>query len=166
MKKNGKPAGHLDNKGFSLMELIVVIVIMAILGVVLAPQFIRYVEQSRVAKDEASASEILRAVQIAVNEPDVYEKIIAGDTAVEISWEKSGDTLYEINAVGSDEGDTALKNAVISVVGSSIERSSKTHSNDVFTVIATPDDELGIVVTYSDTSGEGGIWARPKASDS
>ena len=36
----------LNNKGFSLIELIVVIAIMAILVSVLAPQFMKYVEDS------------------------------------------------------------------------------------------------------------------------
>ena len=46
MKKLAK-----NNKGFSLVELIVVIAIMAVLVGVLAPQLIKYVEKSRQATD-------------------------------------------------------------------------------------------------------------------
>ncbi len=42
-----KKQKSLTNKGFSLVELIIVIAIMAVLVGVLAPQFIKYVEQSR-----------------------------------------------------------------------------------------------------------------------
>jgi len=42
----------LNNKGFSLVELIIVIAIMAILVGVVCPQVIPYLERSRKAKDE------------------------------------------------------------------------------------------------------------------
>ena len=42
-----KKQKSLTNKGFSLVELIIVIAIMAVLVGVLAPQFLKYVEQSR-----------------------------------------------------------------------------------------------------------------------
>ncbi len=51
-----------DNKGFSLVELIIVIAIMAVLVGVLAPQFIKYVEQSRRSRDITTANEIREAV--------------------------------------------------------------------------------------------------------
>ena len=40
-----------NNKGFSLVELIIVIAIMAVLVGVLAPQFIKYVESSKISTD-------------------------------------------------------------------------------------------------------------------
>lgn len=48
----------LNNKGFSLVELIIVIAIMAVLVGVLAPQFMKYVEQSRRATDIQNAEMI------------------------------------------------------------------------------------------------------------
>lgn len=40
-----------NNKGFSLVELIIVIAIMAILAGVLAPQFVKYIGRSRISTD-------------------------------------------------------------------------------------------------------------------
>ena len=54
MKKN--------NKGFSLVELIIVIAIMAVLIGVLAPTFMKYVEQSRRSTDISNAEAIRTAV--------------------------------------------------------------------------------------------------------
>jgi type IV pilus assembly protein PilA len=53
----------MNNKGFSLVELIIVIAIMAILVGVLAPQFIKYVEQSRESTDISSIDEVKKAAE-------------------------------------------------------------------------------------------------------
>ena len=55
MKKN--------NKGFSLVELIVVIAIMAVLVGVLAPQLMKYVEKSREATDIQNCDSIASALK-------------------------------------------------------------------------------------------------------
>lgn len=63
-----------SDAGFSLIELIIVIAIMAILVGVLAPQFTKYVEKSRKSKDIWTADEIARAVNIAfVEHPEAYD---------------------------------------------------------------------------------------------
>ena len=59
-----------NNKGFSLVELIVVIAIMAVLVGVLAPQFIGYVAKSKVSTDLQNADSLKSAVEIAIAEAD------------------------------------------------------------------------------------------------
>jgi type IV pilus assembly protein PilA len=51
MKKINNSLKKLDNKGFTLVELIIVIAIIAVLAAVLAPQYIKYVEKSRWSTD-------------------------------------------------------------------------------------------------------------------
>lgn len=60
----------LNNKGFSLVELIIVIAIMAVLIGLLAPQFIKYVQRSRYSTDVKNGQEIATVIQtlIADNE--------------------------------------------------------------------------------------------------
>lgn len=58
----------MNNKGFSLVELIVVIAIMAILVGVLAPSVIGQVEKSRVSKDEQALDSLASACATAVTE--------------------------------------------------------------------------------------------------
>ncbi len=61
---------RMNDKGFSLVELIIVIAIMAILLVVLAPQYLRYVERSRNSTDLQNAAEIVTALQIYAADPE------------------------------------------------------------------------------------------------
>lgn len=57
---------ELNNKGFSLVELIIVIAIMAVLMGVLAPQYLKYVAQSKVSTDITNAEEIATAINVTV----------------------------------------------------------------------------------------------------
>lgn len=61
----------MNNKGFSLVELIIVIAIMAILVVVLAPQYLKYVEKSRVSSDAQTAAEFVSAMSVLASDPDI-----------------------------------------------------------------------------------------------
>ena len=62
---------NMNNKGFSLVELIIVIAIMAILIVVLAPQYLKYVEKSRVSSDQTTVVEFINAMQVLASDPDI-----------------------------------------------------------------------------------------------
>ncbi len=59
------------NKGFSLVELIIVIAIMAILVGVLAPQLIKYIEKSKVAADTQVVDSVHTAMLTAMMDPEV-----------------------------------------------------------------------------------------------
>ena len=60
------------NKGFSLVELIIVIAIMAILAGAIAPALIRYIDKSRRSNDVSSAKTIQTAIETALGTEDVY----------------------------------------------------------------------------------------------
>jgi type IV pilus assembly protein PilA len=58
-----------DNKGFTLVELVIVIAILAILVGLLAPQYTKYVEKSRKTADVNNLTEMVKAVQIYAADP-------------------------------------------------------------------------------------------------
>ena len=60
-----RTASTKKNRGFSLVELIIVIAIMAVLVAVLTPQLLKYVERARERKDAANISAVLRVFELA-----------------------------------------------------------------------------------------------------
>ena len=66
---------RMNNKGFSLVELIIVIAIMAILAAALAPQLMKYIEKSRVSTDSTSCSSIESCVNAALADETAYKEV-------------------------------------------------------------------------------------------
>jgi prepilin-type N-terminal cleavage/methylation domain-containing protein len=66
-----------SNKGFSLIELIIAIAILVILTGLLAPQFMRYIEKSREAKDMQTLDTVYEAVQVALTDEKAYEAVMS-----------------------------------------------------------------------------------------
>lgn len=68
----------MNNKGFSLVELIIVIAIMAVLIGVLAPQYIKFVAKSKVSTDITNAEELANAINVALADTDMAISITSG----------------------------------------------------------------------------------------
>ena len=108
-----------DNKGFSLVELIIVIAIMSVLIGLLAPQFIKYVEQSRRSRDIQTADQIREAFLADIAEGNLSG---SGSISVEIGSEYLPGTINETPYVAGHvigHGDTfvALYDADGNIVG-------------------------------------------------
>lgn len=76
----------LNNKGFSLVELIIVIAIMAVLIGLLAPQFIKYVQRSKYSTDVKNGQEIATIVQTLISDnkltKDATNEQVASGSAI------------------------------------------------------------------------------------
>ncbi len=137
----------MNNKGFSLVELIIVIAIMAVLVGVLAPQFLKYVERSRKSTDVQTVSEIVSAVNVYVADPANGVDDSDDDTLALTC----GGTV-DVSAGGSLIKD-ALKDAGISKV--SLKSKEWDASGDSITFKADIDGDGA--VTYSVTGQATGL---------
>lgn len=68
---------ELENKGFTLVELVVVIAVMAVLLAVLAPALLRNVEESRMQKDESAMGEVCHSIKLAMSDAEIYDEVCA-----------------------------------------------------------------------------------------
>jgi type IV pilus assembly protein PilA len=59
-----------NKKGFSLVELIIVIAIMVALIAVMAPNFVKYVQKSRDTALQTAAEDFLSSAKVAYGDPD------------------------------------------------------------------------------------------------
>lgn len=115
------------NKGFSLIELIIAIAILVILTGLLAPQFMRYMERAREAKDMQALDTVYSATQAAMTNEEAYNLIKKpGDNEIFQKLTGVGLTLADIkdNSTGTD-ADNVFCNEIVTTIGNNIVWSSK-----------------------------------------
>lgn len=99
-----------NNKGFSLVELIIVIAIMAILVGVLAPQFMKYLESSRQSTDIDSIAAYKTAVETTVIDSAAGDgSITSGSITVTTGSTIKSDLNLESLGLGAADATANLK---------------------------------------------------------
>lgn len=152
-----------DNKGFTLVELVIVIAILAILVGLLAPQYTKYVEKSRKAADASNMDEMVRAVQVWAADADTAEKDLKADTyTITLSTTKDVQSTCKIKSSTTGGADTDVIKETIPDYEKMRLKSSKWEGDAdannktapatavVATIVVNPDG--GTTVTYSPKS--------------
>ena len=90
-----------DNKGFTLVELIVVIAILGVLMAVLVPQYSQYVEKSRKGTDESYIGEVAHVMELSYASDEnvaatATVKVNVTDTGATVTTPASGDAYTEL----------------------------------------------------------------------
>jgi len=138
----------MNNKGFSLVELIVVVLIMAIIAVALAPQVMKWVENSRVSTDCTNYESMVENLQLAIADKDCYKTIAAAtpagttaDATVIITTEGAGfqaSTAGTIKTSSLSTEETAINTAMNNVDASwqkiAKKASAEVNSKDYYVI--------------------------------
>lgn len=153
------------NGGFSLVELIIVIAIMAILVGVITPQLLKYIEKSRVASDEQLCDEVRSAILTTMTDPKI---INSSDPKTQILLEQftSPNENRRLDSYGgASYQDSDFVQNVTNICGFNpfapcdtyhhLLKSTPAHTNGII-CIQTSDSGSGfwIFIAHSDKSGE------------
>lgn len=124
-----------NNKGFSLVELIIVIAIMAILAGAIAPALIKYIDKSRKSNDVSSAKTIKTAVETALGTESVYETLTASTSVTKITILPNQATAAADGTKGTDaiyvQLNGATEAACVAGGGASIEECAKAIGSNI-----------------------------------
>ncbi|MBO6260649.1 MAG: type II secretion system protein [Lachnospiraceae bacterium] len=146
------------DKGFSLVELLIVVGIIAVLVAVLAAGLIKYIEKSKIRKDVSNAGVIVSTVEQALGEPEIHRELV-GRMA-------DGATVPLIFNVGSKyiaPGNyPLLEGTLVSNLGNGPEFAYKKYSPSVWHINLKRSGDV-ITATVSVTTSIGEIQLAPKA---
>ena len=84
-----------NNKGFSLVELIVVVLIMAIISVALAPQVMKWVGNSKISADVSNYDSLVSECQLALATSDGYAAVVTNNKSYVLEMASTGTTLSQ-----------------------------------------------------------------------
>ena len=90
-----------STKGFSMVELIVVIAVLVVLTAVLVPSLLKYMENSRIESDNSSMNEVAHSIKLAMSDVDVFDEVRA--QAVENNYLTFSDSNSIYGGATTDE---------------------------------------------------------------
>ena len=139
----------LNNKGFSLVELIVVVLIMAIIAVALAPQVMKWVEESRKSTDANNYDTIVEAANTALADQETLKE---SNSAIEIT----ADDDHRIWTVTT--GKPHFEKQMTEILGASWKDSLQVKASETVAKDATTGDWGTTHITYKITVLKGHVY--------
>ncbi len=141
-----------NNKGFSLVELIIVIAIMAILVGVMAPQLIKYIEKTNVSSDTQLCDTVKTAVTTTVMDPEVLND--SGAKTTISGW--SSDTQISSITSTSDKAESAVLEALGVSSGTDVDSQLKSSAAQNVHFMVVSSNSVHVWIPNTDNSGKKG----------
>ena len=143
-----------DKKGFSLVELIIVMAIMAILVGIVASQVLPYMEKSRMSKDQQQLSSLCTDIVSAIPQADGTVSTFAATELKDCDATTGGaDWVTELGLLRSSDGTTATPVGTIetNIAGTFKSKTAKAAS--------------AISVAYDNTTGQVTVYCGDGSVD-
>lgn len=143
----------MNNKGFSLIEMMIAVAVMAILTGMLVPQYMRYIEKSREARDRQVLDTVYEAIQMAMTDETAYGDLTANTGEGEIygGIDSEGIRFSKLREA-SENGSHPFASEVMSVFGTKTSAallSKKAGGNEAEPVILIAWENKGQNVSVS-----------------
>ena len=123
------PHKEKENQGFSLVEIVVVVLILGILAVSVTPQIMNWLNKAKVGKDEAYAGEVATAVEMLALEYIGKDELDSNEAVYTLT-----NTVVKTSGGGSQD----LSSDIISSIGADMCRKPEQSGKTKFTITITP----------------------------
>lgn len=141
---------QVNNKGFSLVELIVVVLIMSIIAVSLAPQVMKWVNNARIAVDRQTADSVVSIARLALTDQKAYSAVTGtGGSEYTLTVNNSGCTIKRgTEAPGAGDAFVAAfcSNIGVTTANSISDIRMKSSDTEIVVTVATS----GLVTTNAE----------------
>jgi len=133
---------YKNDKGFSLAELIVTVLILGILAVAVTPQITAWINKTKIAKDEAYAGEVATAI-----ESLALEHMVKGDLNSNVAVYTLTNTVTKTSGGGSQD----LSAEIIDMIGADKCKVPTQKGKTKYTITITPSGKTVTVTVEAES---------------